>query len=53
MLIDDDVWIAPGEMHWHGAAPGRAFVHLAMQEAAEDGTEVQWFGLVQDGGARS
>jgi quercetin dioxygenase-like cupin family protein len=26
----DTVWIAPGEMHWHGAAPGAYLLHLAI-----------------------
>jgi quercetin dioxygenase-like cupin family protein len=26
----DTVWIAPGEMHWHGAAPGSYMIHLAV-----------------------
>lgn len=37
----DTVWFAPGEKHWHGAAPDTAMVHLAMQEAL-DGTAVTW-----------
>jgi quercetin dioxygenase-like cupin family protein len=39
----DSVWIEPGEWHWHGAAPDRIFVHLAIQEARTDGNEAQWF----------
>jgi quercetin dioxygenase-like cupin family protein len=39
----DHVWIAPGERHWHGAAPDRIFVHLAVQEATPDGQEADWF----------
>jgi quercetin dioxygenase-like cupin family protein len=26
-------WIEPGERQWHGSAPGRVFVHQAVQEA--------------------
>jgi len=26
----DVVWFAPGEKHWHGAAPGQRGVHLAV-----------------------
>jgi quercetin dioxygenase-like cupin family protein len=37
----DRVWFAPGEKHWHGAAPASAMVHLAMQEALE-GRHVEW-----------
>src|SRR5262249_32663877 len=28
----DVVWIAPGEKHWHGAAPTTAMTHIAIQE---------------------
>lgn len=38
----DTVWIEPGEVHWHGAAPGRTMVHLAIQEADENGVDVIW-----------
>jgi quercetin dioxygenase-like cupin family protein len=44
----DTVWIDAGERHWHGAAPDRLFVHLAVQEARADGNEAQWFEQVAD-----
>jgi quercetin dioxygenase-like cupin family protein len=44
----DSVWIEPGEEHWHGAAPGRTMVHLAIQEADEHGVEVVWLAHVSD-----
>jgi quercetin dioxygenase-like cupin family protein len=44
----DTVMIAPGERHWHGAAPNNTMVHLAMQEADAQGVEVQWMELVTD-----
>jgi quercetin dioxygenase-like cupin family protein len=44
----DHVWIAPGERHWHGAAPDRIFVHLAVQEATADGQEADWFEPVSE-----
>ncbi len=28
----DVVWFAPGENHWHGAAPTTAMTHIAIQE---------------------
>lgn len=28
----DVVWIAPGEKHWHGAAPTTAMTHIAIAE---------------------
>ena len=43
----DTVWIAPGEKHWHGAAPKAAMVHIAMQEAL-DGSHVAWMEHVTD-----
>jgi quercetin dioxygenase-like cupin family protein len=44
----DHVSIAAGERHWHGAAPNRVFVHLAIQETARDGKEADWFEHVSD-----
>lgn len=43
----DSVWFAPGERHWHGAAPDAAMTHLAMQEA-EGGLSVTWQEPVTD-----
>ncbi|THF87821.1 cupin domain-containing protein [Deinococcus sp. KSM4-11] len=43
----DVVWFAPGEKHWHGAAPTTAMTHLAIQEA-QDGTAVVWLEHVTD-----
>lgn len=43
----DTVWIAPGEKHWHGAAPEVAMVHLAIQEA-QDGATADWMEPVSD-----
>lgn len=43
----DTVWFAPGEKHWHGAAPAHAMTHLAMQEAL-DGSAVTWLEQVSD-----
>jgi quercetin dioxygenase-like cupin family protein len=44
----DSVWIEAGELHWHGAAPDRTMVHLAMQEMDEQGTDVVWLEHVTD-----
>ncbi|GCD47329.1 cupin domain-containing protein [Streptomyces paromomycinus] len=44
----DTVWTAPGEWHWHGAAPGTFMTHLALVEAAEDGTTTDWGCLTDD-----
>ena len=43
----DVVFFAPGEKHWHGAAPKSAMVHVAMQEA-KDGVHVDWMEHVTD-----
>lgn len=44
----DTVFIAPGERHWHGAAPGRTMTHLAVQEYDEKGSDVTWFEQVTE-----
>jgi quercetin dioxygenase-like cupin family protein len=43
----DVVWFAPGEKHWHGAAPTTAMSHIAIQEALDDKT-VAWMEQVSD-----
>jgi quercetin dioxygenase-like cupin family protein len=43
----DTVWIAPGEKHWHGAAPASGMVHIAFQEHL-DGVHVTWLEPVSD-----
>lgn len=43
----DVVWFAPGEKHWHGAAPENAMTHLALQEV-QDGKVVDWMEKVTD-----
>jgi len=43
----DTVFFAPGERHWHGAAPDVAMSHLAMQEAS-DGVTANWEAHVTD-----
>jgi quercetin dioxygenase-like cupin family protein len=43
----DVVWFAPGESHWHGAAPDRAMTHVAIQEQV-DGEFVAWESHVTD-----
>ena len=43
----DVVWFAPGEKHWHGAAPNTAMQHIAIQEAL-DGKAVDWMEHVTD-----
>ncbi len=47
ILPGDTIWIAPGEKHWHGAAPKNALVHLAMQESL-DGSHATWLEPVSD-----
>lgn len=43
----DVVWFAPGEKHWHGAAPSTAMTHLAIQQRL-DGKVVEWLEQVSD-----
>ena len=43
----DVVWIAPGERHWHGAAPTTAMTHIAIQEQL-DGKAVDWLEHVSE-----
>jgi len=43
----DVVWFAPGERHWHGAAPDVAMTHIALQEV-KDGKVVDWLEHVTD-----
>lgn len=43
----DIVWFAPDERHWHGAAPGVAMTHIALQEV-KDGKVVDWLEQVTD-----
>ncbi len=33
----DRVFFEPGENHWHGAAPNRFMVHIAIQQVDDDG----------------
>jgi quercetin dioxygenase-like cupin family protein len=41
------VWIAPGEKHWHGAAPTTAMTHIAIHEYL-DGVAADWMEHVSD-----
>ena len=43
----DVVWFPPGEKHWHGATPGSAMTHIAIQEI-KDGKAVEWLEKVTD-----
>ncbi|PHN06821.1 (R)-mandelonitrile lyase [Flavilitoribacter nigricans] len=43
----DVVWFEPNEKHWHGAAPGKAMSHIAIQEEV-DGEVVTWMEQVSD-----
>jgi len=47
VVAGDAVVIAPGEKHWHGAAPTTAMTHIAIQERL-DGTAVHWLEKVSD-----
>lgn len=43
----DVVTFAPGERHWHGAAPDRGMSHIAIHEV-QDGRSVDWEEPVTD-----
>lgn len=47
VVAGDVVWFAPGEKHWHGAAPDAIMTHLAIGETL-DGTSVDWLEPVSD-----
>jgi quercetin dioxygenase-like cupin family protein len=38
----DTIDVAPGEWHWHGAAPDQFMTHLAIWEAPAEGAESEW-----------
>ena len=44
----DSVEFAPGERHWHGAAPTAVMSHLAVQAADESGETTYWEEHVSD-----
>jgi quercetin dioxygenase-like cupin family protein len=44
----DRVFFEPGEDHWHGAAPNRFMVHLALNEVDDDNPAVHWGVKVTD-----
>ena len=44
----DRVFFEPGENHWHGAAPTRFMVHLAIQQADDAGNFVAFGESVTD-----
>jgi len=41
------VWIAPGEKHWHGAAPTTSVTHNAIREYL-DGRAAYWMERISD-----
>ena len=44
----DRVFFEPGEEHWHGAAPDRFMMHIAMAEIDDQGNPVYWLDHVTD-----
>lgn len=42
----DSVWFAPGERHWHGAAPTSPFSYISIQ-CVKDETAVHWMEAVE------
>jgi quercetin dioxygenase-like cupin family protein len=45
----DRVFFEPAEEHWHGAAPDRFMVHVALHQADADGNTVAWGAHVSHG----
>jgi quercetin dioxygenase-like cupin family protein len=48
LLPGDTAVIPPGVKHWHGAAPGCHFVHLALTETDDNGDYVVWLEPVSE-----
>ncbi len=44
----DRVFFEPGEDHWHGAAPDRFMLHVALVEVDDAGTSANWGDAVTD-----
>ncbi|BCB77278.1 cupin domain-containing protein [Phytohabitans flavus] len=44
----DTIHAAPGEWHWHGAAPDQFMTHLAVTKPAGDGSDIEWGAHVTD-----
>jgi quercetin dioxygenase-like cupin family protein len=45
----DTIYTAPGEEHWHGAAPGRFMAHLVLMEGDKsDAPQTAWGEAVTD-----
>ena len=44
----DRVYFEPGEDHWHGAAPNRFMVHLALNEVDDEHLVADWGDKVID-----
>jgi quercetin dioxygenase-like cupin family protein len=44
----DRVFFAPDEAHWHGAAPNRFMVHIALNEVDDDHAAADWAEKVTD-----
>lgn len=44
----DRVFFEPDERHWHDAAPNRFMVHIAIQQADDQGKVVTWGDHVTD-----
>jgi quercetin dioxygenase-like cupin family protein len=44
----DRVFFEPGEDHWHGAAPNRFMIHLAILDVDDEGNAAVWGTHVTD-----
>jgi len=44
----DRVFFEPGEEHWHGAAPNRFMIHIAIVQVDDAGNAATWLDHVTD-----
>lgn len=44
----DRVFFEPGEEHWHGAAPNRFMLHVAIVDVDDEGNAATWLEPVTD-----
>ncbi len=44
----DSVTFAPGEIHWHGAAPDQLFIHVSIQAGDAQGEQATWLHPVSE-----
>ncbi|MEA2172266.1 MAG: hypothetical protein QOF76_5566 [Solirubrobacteraceae bacterium] len=48
LTTGESAWFAPGENHWHGAAPDALMAHVAVHGKDADGNAATWGPHVSD-----